>query len=56
MHIRSITKAAPEQAVNIEQVLDLIIQVVNVIVALEGLLGFSFAEIVDQFKGDVASV
>lgn len=56
MHIRRITKGSPAKAVNVEQVLDLIIQVVNVIVALEGLLGFSVAEVLAQFKGEPTAV
>jgi len=50
MHIRRISREAPQQAANIEQIFDVIIQFVNVLTALEGLLGFDIAEIVQMFK------
>lgn len=52
MHIRPVTRVAPEQAVNIEQVFDLIIQFVNVVTALESLFGFNVECITAALKGN----
>ena len=52
MHIRAISRVAPERAVNIEQVFDLVIQLVNVITALESLLGFDVCETVALLKNN----
>ncbi len=45
MHARPLTKSRPAQAVYVDQVLDVIIQVIAVITQLEGLFGFDLSEL-----------
>lgn len=52
MHIRSISRCAPERAVNIEQIFDLIIQAVNTITALESIFGFDTCETLAALKNN----
>lgn len=43
MHIKTLTKVAPEKAFNIELILDLFLQAINLIEALERLLGIDIS-------------
>lgn len=52
MHIRSVSRVRPQMAFNIEQILDIVLQFINVIEAIERITGFDLEERINMFKGE----
>ena len=53
MHIRAVSRVKPQMAYNIQQFLDIALQLINVLEAIERLLPntFNVQQIVSNFKG-----
>jgi len=49
MHIRPVSRIHPQQAYNIEQILDIILQAINVVERLAGLFGVNVTEFLGKF-------
>lgn len=54
MHVRSISRQAPAQAVNIQIFLDIILQAINVLEAVERFLGIRFVDSITKGNNGTA--
>ena len=48
MHVRSVSKIRPVEAQNIEAILDIILQIINVVEALQRVFGFDIGQIIGK--------